>query len=116
MKIIVSLIVLITSFVSVFAAYDEKDIIPWWNSIINTNETWTWVIDGIFRIIVDYTFWLLALIVISVFLYIGYLFITSSWSEEKFKKAWKMFMYAIIWLAVTSLAWWIVKLVTTIWL
>ncbi len=103
-------------FSSIFVYADlQTDIIPDWPSIIKPGDkTWTWVIDSIFKTIVDYTFWLLALITIWVFVYIGYLFITSSWNEEQFKKAWKMLMYAVIGLVVIGLSWGIVKLVTTI--
>lgn len=117
MKYLLTLISLLVSFLSSYAAYNENDIIPDQStSIVKPTWDWTWVIDSIFKAIIDYTFWFLALITIAVFIYIGYLFITSSWNEEQFKKAWKMLMYAVIWLAIVWLSWWVVKLVTTIWL
>jgi hypothetical protein len=56
------------------------------------------------------------LILIGVFIYVGYLFITSSWDEAQFKKAWKTFVYAIIWIIIIILSWGTVKLITTIWI
>lgn len=118
--IIISFLILFLSPLSTFAVDNldiKSNIIPdKTNTIITTNETWTNVLDSIFAKIVDYTFWLLALIAVAIFIYIWYLFITSSWNEEQFKKAWKMTMYTVIWLAIISLSWWMVKLVTTLWL
>lgn len=95
----------------------QSEIIPWnWSETIIKVwwDTWTDLIDNIFNTIISYIFWLTALVAVAVFIYIGYLFITSGWNEEQSKKAWKTLLYAIIWIAVISLSWGIVKLITTI--
>nr|MDD3720145.1 hypothetical protein [Candidatus Gracilibacteria bacterium] len=116
--IIISFLILFLSPLSTFAVDNldiKSNIIPdKTNTIITTNETGTNVLDSIFAKIVDYTFGLLALIAVAIFIYIGYLFITSSGNEEQFKKAWKMTMYTVIGLAIISLSWGMVKLVTTL--
>jgi hypothetical protein len=45
---------------------------------------------------------------------VGYLFITSSWDEAQFKKAWKTFVYAIIWIVIIIVSFSVIKLISTI--
>ncbi len=99
----------------VFADTSVKEWIwdfPWAPSIITTNNDST--LSGLAKIVISYTFYLLAFIVITVFLYIWFIFITAQWNEERFKKAWKMFTYAVVWLAVVSISWAAVKLISSL--
>lgn len=108
------------SFIQVNYSFDEEDINPesagadsiitvWWDS-------WFDILDTIFDKFTEYIFAVIALILIGVFIYIWYLFITSSWDEAQFKKAWKTFVYTIIWIVIIILSWWAVKLITTVWI
>jgi hypothetical protein len=49
-----------------------------------------------------------------VFIFIGIRFVMARWNPEEFKKAWLHFVYAIIWVFFIFMAWWAVKLVSSI--
>lgn len=98
---------------------DASSIDPesaWATSIVDSSGTWFSLLDNIFAKVNEYIFAVMALILIGVFIYVWYLFITSDWDEAQFKKAWKTFIYAIIWIIIIILSWWAVKLITTIWI
>lgn len=90
----------------------------WADSIITlkSNTDAFEIMDKIFDKFRYYIFAFIALILIGEFIYIWYLFITSEWDEAQYKKAWKTFIYTIIWIIIIILAWAAVKLVTTIWI
>lgn len=101
-------------------SFSESDVDPesaWAKSIISL-WWWDWfeILDNIFDGFTEYIFAVIALIIIGVFIYVWYLFITSDWDEAQFKKAWKTFIYAVIWIVVIILSWWAVKLVTSVWI
>lgn len=100
---------------NIFAS--ETDIIPDFRSIFSF-WWWsgTWMIDRLVNAFISNIFSLLALVVITIFIYIWFLFITSSWDPAQFKKAWKIFMYTIIWMVVIVLSLGVVRLITSIWI
>lgn len=51
---------------------------------------------------------------IGAFLYIGIKLATARWNPEEFKKAWLHFVYAVIGVFIIFMAWWAVKLVSTL--
>ena len=114
LKILFLLILNKFMFVSIFA-FDETDIDPNTDSIINVWWAgWFDLLDNIFAWITEHVFGVLAIILIGVFIYVGYLFITSSWDEAQFKKAWKTFVYAIIWIVIIIVSFSVIKLISTI--
>lgn len=102
------------------SAFNESDVDPesaWAKSIISLGwGDWFDILDNIFDKFTEYIFAVIAVILIGVFIYVWYLFITSDWDEAQFKKAWKTFVYAIIWIVIIILSWWAVKLVTSVWI
>lgn len=114
LKILFLLIINKFIFISIFA-FNENDIDPNTNSIINVWWAgWFDLLDNIFAWITEHVFWVLAIILIGVFIYVWYLFITSSWDEAQFKKAWKTFVYAIIWIVIIIVSFSVIKLISTI--
>ncbi len=108
---------LIASNVFAFDAYDIDPENDGAESIINLSwSTWFSLLDKIFAWIVNHIFWVLAVILIGVFIYVWYLFITSSWDEAQFKKAWKTFVYAIIWIIIIILSFSVIKLISKVWI
>ena len=49
-----------------------------------------------------------------VFIFIGIKLATSKWNPEEFKKAMTHFVYSIVWIFFIFMAWWIVKLVSSL--
>ncbi len=97
--------------------FSPSEVTPNTKSIINSWwSDWFEILQDIFKGISFYIFSFMALILIGVFIYIGYLFITSDWDEAQFKKAWKSFVYTIIGIIIIVLSWWTVKLIITVWL
>jgi len=84
------------------AVVDTQVILDWWNTIF--------LIDYIKESI----FWLLALIAIWVFIFIGAKLVIARWNPEEFKKAIMQFIYAIVWLAIVAISWAAVKLVSSL--
>lgn len=114
LKILFLLIINKFIFISIFA-FDKDDIDPNHESIIDIGwSDWFDLLDNIFAWITNHIFGVLAVILVGVFIYIWYLFITSSWDEAQFKKAWKTFIYTIIWIIVIILSFGVIKLITTI--
>lgn len=120
LKILFINIVVSLSFFQGIYSFDQYDVDPedaWAESIISVSwSDWFDILDIIFDKFTEYIFAIIALVLIAMFVYVGYLFITSSWDEAQFKKAWKTFVYTIIWIIIIVLSWWAVKLVTTIWI
>ena len=118
LKIFIIISVIFFKNLLVNGSFDWSDVDPWsaWaTSIINSwGSSGFTIIDTIFKKITEHLFSVIALILIGVFIYIGYLFLTSEWDEAQFKKAWKSFVYVIIWIVIIVLSWWVVKLVTTV--
>lgn len=118
-KILILNLLISLNFFQIIYSFDESDVDPESadaKSIIDASGEWFDILDNIFNKFTEYIFDVIALILIGVFIYVGYLFITSSWDEAQFKKAWKTFVYAIIWIIIIILSWGTVKLITTIWI
>ena len=117
-KIFFTLIFYFSFMLNTFAEWTIKDSIIPDNgvdtTIINTNESWKWLLFSILEYIKDSIFWLLALIAITIFIFIGAKLIIARWNPEEFKKALMQFIYAIIWLAIIALSWLAVKLVSSL--
>lgn len=116
MKKLLYIFLSIFGYINNVLAVSKTQIDPKQDSIINVS----WgtnafnMLDTIFKKITSHIFSVLALIIIGVFIYIWFLFITSDWDEAQFKKAWKTLVYTIIWIVIIILSWWAVKLMTTI--
>lgn len=93
--------------------FDKEDVLPQNVPITYSEDDVLW---SVLKKILDYVFWLMPLIIIGMFIYIWYLFITSSWDEAQFKKAWKTLVYTVIWLIIISVSWYVVKLVSSVWI
>ena len=116
-KIIFLLFWYFTGIISIFAFEDiENSIIPENDTsiIINQDETGKELLFSIFEYIKDSIFWLLALISITVFIFIWAKLVMAKWNPEDFKKALMHFIYAIVWLVVIALSWAVVKLVSSL--
>lgn len=116
MKKISGIILILISYFSIFIANAgslKDDMIPNSNNIWVSWE-WTWVISQILIYTKDFLFSILGIIAIWVFLYFWFKLTIARWNEEEFKKALMWFMYAVIWLAIIPLAWWAVKIISTL--
>ncbi len=79
-------------------------------NVANTN--WKKSINSLFVYWKETIFWVLALIVIWVFLYLWFKIIMARWKPEELKKAFLMLIYTIIWLLIVSLSWVLVAFIT----
>ena len=102
-------------FKNIFAWDIENSIIPnnTTNTILNQYE-WKDFLFSILEYVKDSIFWLLALITITIFIFIWARLIMARWNPEEFKKALMHFIYAIVWLAVIAISWVAVKLVSSL--
>lgn len=86
-----------------------------WNNIWNVNWTSTssilWWLFAWFKTEI---FSVIMVISIAVFIFIGIKFATSRWNPEEFKKAWLHMIYAVIWIFFVFMAWWLVKIVSSL--
>lgn len=94
----------------------KNDIIPKVKSIngeVNTKaEKWFDLINNIFVYIKDSIFWLLALITIWLFIYIGWKLVKADWNPEEMKKAFMHLVHIIIGLFIVAASYAIVKIVS----
>ncbi len=84
------------------------------SSVVNTSATWEDLVDFILAFIRDSIFWLLALIAIGMFIYIGAKLIMARGNQEEFTKALKSLAYAAVGIILVSFAWVIVRLIAGI--
>lgn len=93
----------------------KNDIIPGWPSIngeVNTNVDWWFnLINSIFIYVKDSIFWLLALITIGLFIYIGWKLVKADWNPEEMKKAFMHLVHIIIGLFIVAASYAVVKMV-----
>ena len=96
--------------------FNPSDIIPEWESIngtIDTNVEWGFdLMNSIFLFVKDSIFWLLAVIAIGLFIYIGWKLVKADWNPEEMKKAFMNLVHIIIWLFVVAAAYAIVSIVS----
>lgn len=88
---------------------DESNIVQ-----INDSDDWIDVVTNILSWFKSEIFSLVTILTVAVFIYIGIKFATSKWNPEEFKKAWLQFIYAILWVFFIFMAWWLVKLISTL--
>ena len=101
------------SFVSVSTIFADiqTDIIPDDDPIV-ANVNWEEGITGILTYIKDTIFVLLMIISVWAFLYVGFKLIIAKWNPEEFKKALMSFVYAIVGIALVSLAYVLVQFIS----
>lgn len=112
-KIFYILFLLHINMLSVFANL-QHDMVPddsrviWntWNGFTSLN----WIVNYS----KDFLFSILVVVVIWAFLYIWFKLVISRGNPEELKKSLLWFVYIILWMAVISLAWWIVKIVSSL--
>lgn len=109
------LFVLFLSFLTVpTLANDIRDnIIPNSTTILeNTDwDQWLWILTNVANFFKDTIFWIIVLIWTWVLLFIWARLVVARWNPEEFTKAMLSLVYAVIWIAVVSLAWVSVKLI-----
>ena len=118
MKTLVFIIIwFISSISSLFAAdVDIREALTgdkiWNEDIIKTDfSAGTGVLDTIFIFAKDSIFSLLMLLAVWMFLFMWARLAFARGNAEEFKKAMQSLIYAVVWLAVVSVAWATVKLV-----
>lgn len=103
---------------NVFAAGHQNSMLPnstdWKWVTQNLLDDWDWEdqADQISSWVVESIEWLLPLVAIGVFLFVGIKLAIAKWNPEEFKKAWMQFVYAIVGIFAVSFAWVTVKLVS----
>ncbi len=85
---------------------DFVEINDWTNWVSVVTDILSWFKDQIFSLIMILSIW--------VFIFVWIKLATAKWNPEEFKKAWMQFIYAIIWIFFVFMAWWLVKLVSTL--
>jgi hypothetical protein len=84
------------------------------NTLVIEHKSGRWLLFSIFEYIRDSIFGLLALITITVFIYIWARLLMARWNPEEFKKVLMHFIYAIVWLVIIALSWWIIRMVSSL--
>lgn len=111
-KIFYVLIVFLTNIYLTTASL-KKSMLPN-NNTIWISWKWTDSLNQVFIYAKNFLFAVLWLIAVWVFLFFWFKLISAKWDPEELKKVLMWFVYAIVWLAVIPLAWWIVKLVASL--
>lgn len=101
--------------------------ISYWNSIkeslLKTTESNIWnikwdttsgILSPLFVWFKTEIFSLIMVLAIAVFIFIGIKFSTAKWNPEEFKKAWLQLIYSIIWIFFIFMAWWLVRVVSSL--
>lgn len=83
-----------------------QNLLDWANWETQVDNLSSWLIESIE--------WILPLIAVWVFLFVGIKLAMARWNPEEFKKAWMQFLYAIIGIFAVSFAWITVKLVSSL--
>lgn len=113
MKKIVAILFFAFFQLQAFASSLKDDMLP--NG--NTWGIWsegTWALTEVLIYAKDFLFSILAIVSIAVFVFYGFKLVVARWSEEEFKKALTGFLYVVIGLAIIPLAWWAVKIISTL--
>lgn len=103
---------------NVFADKYKNDMLPvsdddkWVTKNLLDWADWQTQADNLSSWIVESIEWLLPLVAIWVFLFVGIKLAIARWNPEEFKKAWMQFVYAVIGIFAVSFAWVTVKLVS----
>jgi len=106
-------ILLFGYFISVQSTFADlqTDIIPTSNDVLSWVPADGNMLDAVLWYVRDSIFWVMALIAIGVFLYIGFKLVVARWNPEEFKKALNTLIYAVIGIFIVSFAWAAVRLV-----
>lgn len=85
----------------------------WWASIkLWASTSWVSIKDNFIKNIIRYLLWIVAIVSITVFIYLWYELFSAEWKQEVLKKSFKALVYAAVWLAVIPLAFILVKITT----
>jgi hypothetical protein len=85
---------------------DDTSLIPWFGWIITLWFLFAWLKSKIMGVVGVLAIW--------VFIFIGIKFVMARWNPEEFKKTWMYFIYAVIWIFAIFMAWWLVKLISSL--
>ena len=114
-KILFTIISVILFWTIITYADMQRDIIPNTSTISEIAKDWwqwVWVIWSILNYIKESIFWLLAVISIWMFLYVGFNLVKAQWNPEEMSKAWKTLIHVIVWLFIVAVSWALVVLVS----
>lgn len=114
MKKLLLFILVFFNFLIVKAEDLRDQIIPQNHEVLWNAWDGTWPLDAIIVYVKNFTFSIMWIIVVWVFLYLWFKLITSRWNAEEMKKALMWLVYVWAWLTIMSLAWWAVKLVSSL--
>lgn len=114
MKKIIYLSIIFFTNIYVSLAWDLRQSMLPEASTLWIEWEWTSPLDQVISNAKNLTFTFLWLIVVWVFLYYWYLLVTSKWNSEELKKSLFWFLYAVVWLAIIPLAWWVVKVISSL--
>jgi hypothetical protein len=84
----------------------------WVTQNLLDDADWEKQVDSLSSWVVESIEWLLPLVAVGVFLFVGIKLAIARWNPEEFKKAWMQFLYAVIGIFAVSFAWITVKLVS----
>jgi len=107
-KILLVLIVILSFWLIWVNANDLREsIMPKVNTIseIWSEKEWLWVISQILNFIKESIFWLLSVISIWMFIYVGFNLVKAQWNPEEMSKAWKTLIHVIVWLFLVAVSW-----------
>ena len=104
--VFLNFILISTSFADI-----QEDMIPVDNTII-TNVDWDDWLVAIFSYMKETIFYLLMIISVWAFLFVGFKLIMAKWNPEEFKKAFLNFIYVVVGIVFVSLAYVLVSLVS----
>jgi len=107
-KILLVLIVILSFWLIWVNANDLREsIMPKVNTIseIWSEKKWLWVISQILNFIKESIFWLLSVISIWMFIYVGFNLVKAQWNPEEMSKAWKTLIHVIVWLFLVAVSW-----------
>lgn len=91
------------------------DSISSWNKLINVSwNSWIDIISSIFVWFKWEIFSVVMVLSVWVFIFIGIRMASSRWKPDEFKKALLHFVYAVVWIFMIFMAWWLVKLVSSL--
>ncbi len=122
---VLTIIFTIINSISVFWATREVwsntivDWITWWIAwetvIANVSGTdWISILWSIFKWFKWELFSVVMIIALWAFVFIGIRLASARWNPEEFKKAMLHFVYSIVWIFFIFMAWWLVKLVSSL--
>jgi hypothetical protein len=116
-RIVFLILIVVMSFWIIWVnANDLRDsIIP---EVETISEIWSdanqemWVISEILSYIKESIFWLLSVISIWMFIYVGFSLVKAQWNPEEMSKAWKTLIHVIVWLFLVAVSWALVAMVS----